>query len=94
MAFPKRIDSNQNDIVKILRKLGASVQILSNVGKGCPDLLIGLNGNNYLIEVKDGEKSPSQQKLTDCEQSFFYSWKGQACIINSMQSAIDFIASL
>lgn len=47
-----RADKNQQDIVDELRDLGISVLILSQVGGGCPDLLIGHRGKNYLIEVK------------------------------------------
>ena len=33
-----RVDQNQKDIVEGLRSVGASVEILSNVGGGVPDL--------------------------------------------------------
>lgn len=39
MAFAKRIDENQPRIVANLRRIGATVQVLSMVGKGCPDIL-------------------------------------------------------
>ena len=44
-----KIDANQNEIVDALRKAGCSVQILSSVGKGCPDILVGRGGRNYLL---------------------------------------------
>lgn len=88
-----RIDENQNEIVKTFRELGASVLILSAVGKGCPDLLVGLTDNqgrkhNILVEVKDGKKSPSQRKLTKDEQLFFDTWKGRVTVIDSIAEAI------
>lgn len=88
-----RIDENQNEIVKTFRDLGASVLILSSVGKGCPDLLIGITDNqgykhNILVEVKDGKKSPSQRKLTSDEQKFFDNWKGKVLVISSAEDAI------
>ena len=88
-----RIDENQNEIVKVLRKLGASVLILSSVGKGCPDILVGVSDNkghkhNILVEIKDGKKSPSQRKLTEDEQKFFDNWKGQVSVITSVTEAI------
>ena len=49
-----RTDSNQSDIVKALRKAGATVQSLADVGGGCPDLLVGYFGYCILFEVKDG----------------------------------------
>lgn len=39
-----RIDANQPDVVRVLRGVGASVQVLSQVGQGCPDLLAGVAG--------------------------------------------------
>jgi hypothetical protein len=82
--MPKRVDENQKLIVKTFRELGASVQVLSNIGKGCPDILVGIFGKNFLVEIKNGAKCPSAQKLTEHEQVFFDSWKGQVCIIKSV----------
>lgn len=90
----KRVDDNQKEIVGIFRSLGASVQILSDLGKGCPDLVVGIFGKNYLVEVKNGKKPPSGQKLTDKEQLFFSTWKGQVCIIKSGDEAWKFISNL
>lgn len=87
----KRTDANQKEIVRTFRQCGASVQILSDVGKGCPDLVVGTHGKNYLIEIKDGSKPPSGQRLTEHEQVFHDGWKGQVCIIKSIDEAIAFI---
>jgi hypothetical protein len=89
--FPKRVDQNQKHIVKAFRELGASVQILSEVGKGCPDILVGVDGKNYLFEIKNGEKPPSGQKLTEPEQVFFDTWKGQVKVINSIADVVHFM---
>lgn len=89
----KRVDTNQKEIVEALRELGVSVQILSDVGKGCPDLVVGFRGRNYLLEIKDGKRPPSQQKLTEHEERFFDNWRGQVDIVKSVQQAIDFICS-
>lgn len=88
-----RIDENQKDIVKTFRELGASVLILSSVGKGCPDLLVGLTDVkgrkiNILVEIKDGSKPPSKRKLTEDEQKFFDTWKGKVVVIDSIAEAI------
>jgi hypothetical protein len=73
----KRTDANQKEIVSQLRQLGVSVQHLHGVGDGCPDLLLGYRKMNFLIELKDGKKIPSEKKLTNDEQRFFNTWKGQ-----------------
>ena len=49
--YAKRVDINQKAIVEHLRAMGMSVFHLHEVGKGCPDLLVGINGQTYLIEV-------------------------------------------
>lgn len=85
----KRVDDNQKQITDQLRKLGYSVCILSDVGKGVPDLLIGKAGNNWLIELKDGTKPPSRQKLTEHEQKFHDSWRGQVATCNSLEQILD-----
>jgi len=72
----RRIDSNQNLIVKQLRIMGVSVYVSSMLGKGFPDLVLGIRGVNYLIELKDGSKVKSAKKLTKDEQVFFDTWKG------------------
>ncbi len=86
-----RTDSNQSAIVKALRKVGATVQILSDVGKGCPDLLVGFAGRTYAMEVKDGAKSPSERKLTPDQVKWHRAWKGQVAIVNSIVEALAVI---
>lgn len=65
-----RVDANQSMIVKALRGVGAFVQPLHTVGDGCPDLLVCYRGKTLLIEVKDGDKVPSQRKLTKDEEEW------------------------
>jgi len=64
-----RKDDNQDEIVGALWDIGASVQRLQSVKGGCPDLLVGYHGVNYLLEVKDGSKPPSRRKLTPPESA-------------------------
>ncbi|SRR6266478_4804195 len=92
-AYAHRIDENQAEIVKALRKVGATVLNLSVLGNGCPDLLVGLidykgGKHNILLEIKDGDKPTSKRKLTKAEQQFFDTWKGATFIINSVDEAL------
>lgn len=87
----KRIDANQPAIVKALRKLGASVQTLHEVGKGCPDIAVGFRGANYLIEIKDDTKPPSKRKLTDDEQEWHAKWNGTVYVVESIEQAMEVI---
>lgn len=82
-----RVDDNQAEIVAFARALGASVVDLSGVGKGVPDLLIGVPGANDLWEIKDGSKIASAQKLTPAEFEFHQSHRGPKTIIRSTKDA-------
>ena len=83
-----RVDKNQTEIVKALRKIGCTVQHLHAVGKGCPDLLVGYKGFNILLEVKDGGKSISAQKLTEDQVVWHRSWNGHVDVVNTVESSI------
>jgi len=87
----KRVDANQKKIVEQLRKLGCSVAVTSMMGKGFPDFVIGLRGKNYLIELKDGAKSPSQRKLTPDEVKFHAQWRGQIAVCKDINEIIKLI---
>ena len=88
MRRAARIDSNQNEIVEALRKAGCSVCVLSNVGKGCPDLAVGRQGVTYMLEVKDGRKPPSKQRLTEDEQAWHDAWCGHAAVVKNVDEAL------
>lgn len=87
MRRAARIDDNQPEIVAYLRKRGASVQILSAVGQGCPDLLVGYCSVTVPVEVKDGEKPPSRQALTADEALWMSNWAGSYRIVGSVGEA-------
>ena len=87
-----KVDANHRDIVYALRKAGASVQSLAAIGKGCPDLLVGIAGRNLVMEVKDGNKPPSGRALTADEQQWFEMWKGKVVIVESVEEALKQMA--
>ncbi len=89
-----KIDNNQKEIVSGLRKLGYSVFSLANVGNGFPDIIVGYNNQNYLFEIKDGSKSPSQRKLTEMEQKFFDNWIGQVDKVCNLDQILIIINQL
>lgn len=88
-----RTDSNQALIVKALRQCGVSVQVLSGVGEGVPDLLCGWQGRNTLLEVKDGTLPPSKRRLTPEEKDWHDNWRGNVLIVESPEEAIRFVRS-
>ena len=89
-----RIDSNQVEIVAALRDIGCTVQSLASVGHGCPDILVGRNGRNYLMEIKDGSKPPSARALTTQEIIWLTGWKGQAFVINNVEEALAAVGAV
>lgn len=84
-----RVDKNQKDIVNALRDAGYSVQHLHSVGSGCPDILVGINGINVLIEIKEGDG-----KLTAAQIVWHSSWKGQVGIARDKEEAIRIINAI
>ena len=88
-----RTDSNQAEIVAALRQIGCSVQPLHTVGKGCPDLLVGIRSRNFLMEIKYGKKAPSARKLTEDEDLWHQCWRGHVVIIESVDQALNFISA-
>ena len=92
MRRAAKVDANQAEIVARFRSLGASVEPLHAVGGGVPDLLIGYEGQNYLIEVKDGKKPPSARRLTKDQIKWHGSWVGQVAIIETVEQVDIFLS--
>jgi hypothetical protein len=86
-----RTDENHTEIAHVFRQLGCSVVSLAPLGNGCGDLLVGVNGINLLVEVKDGSQPPSRRRLTRDEKVFHELWGGQICVIESLTDAVDLI---
>jgi hypothetical protein len=89
--YAARVDANQTQIVSALRAAGATVQLLSAVGQGCPDLLVGYQGNNILMEIKDGKKAPSDRKLTSDQIVWHSEWKGVVFLVTSVDEALQLL---
>ena len=93
-----RADSNQRPMVDALRSAGAQVVILSAVGKGCPDLLVGYAGANFLIETKNGARSASYSRdqranlmRTPDQDRFHKLWTGQLGVAFTPAEALKII---
>lgn len=72
------------------KRLRYSTKSLASMGDGFPDIMVGKHGKNWLFEIKDGSKPPSQTKLTTDEQHFFDTWEGHVDIIYSIDDVIVF----
>ena len=93
MSRAKKIDRNQPEIVQLFRDLGAMVSVTSAVGGGFTDLVVQFrrpcNGHivTLLVEIKDGELSPSRQALTPLQIVFHTAWNCH--IVNCEQDVYD-----
>lgn len=88
------VDANQAEIVRALRAAGCTVQVLSSVGSGCPDVLVGRAGVNLLLEIKDGAKVPSKQALTPVQVEWHATWAGQVVIVKTVEQALFVVGLL
>ena len=89
------LDANHEAIVEALIGRGARVLSLAAEGNGCPDLLIGWRGANYLLEVKregyDKKAGKLRQKTREMQIMWALKWTGQYTIVTSPQEALDFL---
>lgn len=94
MRRAAKVDTNQAEIVTILRQVGATVTPIHMIGQGVPDLLVGYRQANFLLEVKDGSKPPSAQKLTRDEQEWHDEWRGSVVVVRSADEALKAVGAL
>ena len=84
-----RKDRNHAEIKQAFRSMGASVADLSNVGGGCPDIMVGFRGQNFLIEIKteDGRISKTQSE-------WHAAWAGQVAVVRSIDEAKALVSQI
>lgn len=88
----RKTDTNHKEIINKCRQVPAlSVFSTHTLGKGFPDIVIGYKGKNYLFEIKDGNKTKSQVKLTEDESIFHRNWRGQVTIVYSFEDILQVI---
>ena len=83
-----RVDGNHAELVQALRQAGCTVQSLAALGEGTPDLLVGADGRNLLLEVKNGSKAPSKRRLTPDEAAWHGQWRGQVAVVATVDEAL------
>ena len=88
MRLAGRTDGNQTEIVAGLRARGYSVLVMSGLGKGAPDILVGRHGENILVELKDPVQPPSKRKLTHDEKVWHATWRGQVLVAMHIEEII------
>ena len=93
MRRAANIDANQPEIVKALRKVGATVAHTHSAGDGFPDIVVGFRGQNFLIEIKDGSKEPARRRLRPEQVKFHTAWTGQIDVANNVDEALIIIGA-
>jgi len=88
------VDANQKDIVAALRMVGASVAPCHAVGQGFPDLVVGYQGTNHLIEVKDPSQPKHRHELTPAQVKFHAEWSGPIHKVFTAKEALTVIGAL
>lgn len=89
----KRVDDNHKSIVDGLRAIGYTVESLAPLGKGRPDILCGKGNRNWLFEIKNPLMPPSKQRLTEAEEEWHDTWRGQVSVIRSLDDALAVMAN-
>lgn len=89
MSFRRaaKVDANQPEIVKAFRDLGWYVLIISQL-KNCCDIIVSKEGRTIAIEIKDGSKPKSQQKLSPGEERFKNQWQGEYKLITCVDDVL------
>ncbi len=87
---PKRTDKNQAEIVQALRAAGCTVTSLHEVGRGCPDIVVGYEGVNFLLEIKNPK---TYGKLNETQVKWHGKWRGQVAVVKSPGEALRVVGA-
>ncbi len=71
-----RRDSTHAEVRDELRALGASVADTGDAGHDFPDLVVGVAGATFLVEVK-----AAKGKLSGGQSSFARTWRGSSVLV-------------
>ena len=94
MAYNKRwdaaTDQNHSALLKQIRMIpNISICDLSGAGGGVPDIMLGYQGRNVLIEIKRPDCAPSASKLNDKQVDWHSEWKGQCCVVRTLDHVLE-----
>ncbi len=88
MRRAAKVDNIQPETVAALRAVGCTVEPIHTIGKGCPDLLVGVRGLNLLLELKSGN-----EPLTEAEREWHALWRGQRIVVRSVDEALAAVSA-
>jgi len=84
-------DDSQDSIVSALVESGCTVQDMSRIGGGVPDLLVGYQGRNFLIECKPAAGTKKQLNLRDTQEKWHAEWTGQVAVAHTPEDALAIV---
>jgi soluble P-type ATPase len=79
-----KVDKNQVEIVRDLRKAGCKVLHLHQLGNGCADTLVMYRGMLLLVEIKS-----EGGRMTKDEQVFYNEWQDCMVVVYSAEEALE-----
>lgn len=83
-----RVDQSQKDIIAALEQMGATVEVIRSLKAGCPDLLVGYWGINFLVECK----TPKTGRLSDAQKEWATRWRGDPPkVLKTVDDTIAFV---
>jgi hypothetical protein len=86
-----KVDGNQAAIVSALEAIGASVQSLAPIGKGCPDLLIARGNSMWLLEVKNPK---GKDAVNEAQSKWHIAWRAPVHVVRSVDEALRAIGAM
>lgn len=90
VARANKVDANQPEIVKALRKAGCLVQTAGAIGDGFPDLVVSFAGVVTLMEVKMPGKG-----LNETQRIFHAVWAdSRIAVVTTPEEAIRAASAL
>ncbi len=95
MRRAAKVDANQPEIVEVFRKAGAQVALTHQLKNLC-DCFVAYQRITVAVEIKDGSKPPSAQKLTEGEAEFKERWEMQGLysVVRDADEALALLANI
>ena len=97
----RRTDRNHTEIAKAFRDLGCTVADTSMVGDGFGDIVVGVQGVNLIIEIKDPLQNAARRKPRRaargwgwCSKEFHVAWRGQITVIETPAQAVTLVSNV
>ena len=88
-------DANHQEVADAFRALGCSVFETDRIGEGFPDLLVGLLGQTFPIEVKNPATHYGRGGLNKKQSAFAAAWRGSPItVITSEIEAEAFVQNV